>query len=169
MADILYAPQQLRRIGEILAAEFLSTRPDFVITVESRGTPVAVMTAFALGCPVVAASKGGKITDGPSVGINYVTSSSNQIQIMSLPKRAIKHGSRGLIIDDFMKGGGTARGLIQLLKEFNVDIAGIGVVIATREPQSKMVDNFTSLMVLEEVNEQENRIKLSPSTRLNSN
>lgn len=169
MSDILYAPQQLSRIGEILAARFLSTKPDFVITVESKGTPVAVMTAFALGCPVVAAARGGQITEGPLVSINYVASSSTHIQTMSLSKRAIKQGGRALIIDDFMKGGGTARGMVQLLKEFNVDIAGIGVVISTREPQNKLVDNYASLMVLEEVNESEKRIKLSPSTKMYSN
>jgi purine operon repressor len=164
MSDILYAPQQLCRIGEILAARFLNTRPDFIITVETKGIPVAVMTAFALGCPVVAAKRNGQITEGPSVSINYVAASSRRIQTMSLPKRGIKEGSRALIIDDFMKGGGTARGMVQLLEEFNVDVAGIGVVIATREPQDKMVKDYASLMVLEQVNETDKQIKLSPST-----
>src|SRR5690606_25490769 len=123
----------------------------FVITVESKGIPVAVMTAFFLGCPVVAAIRDGQITEGPLVSINYVTTSSRQIRTMSLPKRAIKQGSRALIIDDFMKGGGTAQGMVQLLQEFNVEVAGIGVVMVTREPQSKLVDNYTSLLVLEEV------------------
>lgn len=169
MSDILYEPQQLSRIGEILAANFIATMPDFVITVESKGIPVAVMTAFFLGCPVVAAIRDGQITEGPLVSINYVTTSSRQIRTMSLPKRAIKQGSRALIIDDFMKGGGTAQGMVQLLQEFNVEVAGIGVVMATREPQSKLVDNYTSLLVLEEVNEKENHIKLSPSTKIYSN
>jgi purine operon repressor len=163
MSDLLYAPQQLCRIGEILAAKFLNTRPDFVITVETKGTPVAIMTAFALGCPVVTAGRAGQVTEGPLVSINYVASSSRQMQTMSLPKRAIKEGSRALIIDDFMKGGGTALGMVQLLKEFHVEIAGIGVVIATQQPHNKLVTNYTSLMVLEEVDEQQNRIRLSPS------
>jgi purine operon repressor len=163
MSDLLYEPKHLCRIGEILAAEFLSSKPDFVITVETKGIPVAIMTAFALGCPVVAAGRDGQITEGPLVSINYVASSSRRMQTMSLPKRAIKEGSRALVIDDFMKGGGTARGMVQLLKEFKVDVAGIGVVIATREPRVKLVSNYTSLMVLEEVSEKENRIRLSPS------
>jgi purine operon repressor len=62
-----------------------------------------------------------------------------------------------------MKGGGTVKGMIQLLKEFNVEIAGTGVVIATRQPREKMVSDYTALMVLEEVNEEENRVKLSPA------
>jgi len=163
MSDILYEPQHLNRIGEILASRFLHNKPDFILTMETKGIPVAVITAFALGCPIVVATRDGQITEGPSVSINYVAASSRRIQTMSLPKRGIKEGSRALIIDDFMKGGGTARGMVQLLKEFNVDVIGIGVVIATREPQNKMVSDYTSLMVLEEVAEEEKRIKLTPS------
>ena len=46
---------------------------------------------------------------------------------MSLPKRSVKEGQRALIIDDFMKGGGTARGLIDMMREFSVNVVGIGV------------------------------------------
>jgi len=169
MSDILFDPQQLIRIGGILASRFLSAKPDFVLTMETKGIPVAVMTAFALGCPLVAATRDGQITEGPSVSINYVAASSRRIQTMSLPKRSIKEGTRALIVDDFMKGGGTARGMVQLLKEFNVEVAGIGVVIATKEPRNKMVTDYASLMILEEVDEEEKRIKLSPSPWLYAN
>jgi purine operon repressor len=163
MNDILHSPQQIHRIGEILAARFLDLKPDFILTVETKGTPVAIMTAFELGCPVVVASRNGLLTEGPLVSINYVSASSQRIQTMSLSKRSVREGSRALIIDDFMKGGGTVKGMIQLLKEFNVEIAGTGVVIATRQPREKMVSDYTALMVLEEVNEEENRVKLSPA------
>lgn len=168
MNDILHNPQQIYKIGEILASRFMDVRPDFVITVETKGTPVAIMTAFSLGCPVVVAGRNGNVTEGPLVSINYVTASSRRIQTMSLSKRAVKEGSRALIIDDFMKGGGTARGMAQLLKEFNVDIVGTGVVIATREPQVKLVSSYTSLIMLEQVDESERKIELSPADWIKS-
>ena len=37
---------------------------------------------------------------------------------MSL-KRAIKNGANVILIDDFMKGGGTAKGMIDIMKEFD--------------------------------------------------
>ena len=49
MSDILYAPQQLCRIGEILAARF-QYQAGFYHYCGNQGIPVAVMTAFALGC-----------------------------------------------------------------------------------------------------------------------
>mgnify|MGYP001173720627 FL=1 len=168
MNDILHNPRQLYRIGEILASRFMDVRPDFVITVETKGTPVAIMTAFSLGCPLVVAGRDSNVTEGPLVSINYVSASSRRIQTMSLSKRAVKEGSRALIIDDFMKGGGTARGMSQLLKEFNVEIVGTGVIIATREPQTKLVDNYTSLITLEQVDEIDRRIVLSPADWINA-
>ena len=161
--DILYHPQSIRRIGEILASLFSGERPDFVITVETKGTPVAIMTAFYLGCPVVVARRDSPVTEGPLVSINYVTASSRRIQTMSLSKKAVTKGKRALIVDDFMKGGGTARGMQELLKEFHVETVGTGVVIATREPVEKMVSDYTSLLILDQVDEQNGKIVLSPA------
>ena len=161
MNDILHDPHQVNQIGQILATRFMDNQADFVFTVETKGTPVALAAAYFLGCPVVVAGRDGQAVAGPLVSINYVTASSRRIQTMSISKRAIKEGSRALIIDDFMKGGGTARGMAQLLKEFSVNIVGTGVVIATKEPTEKLVEDYTSLMVLEGINEVENRIEIS--------
>ena len=102
-------------------------------------------------------------TEGPLVSINYVTASSKRIQTMSLSKRAVKEGERALIVDDFMKGGGTAGGMRDLLKEFNVEVVGTGVVIATREPEKKRISDYTPLLFLEQVDEAEGKIELSPA------
>jgi len=163
MTDILYSPQITQRFGEILASQFYHNAPDFVITVETRGIPIAMMTARALDCPVVVARRANEVTEGSSVSINYVSASSRRIQTMSLVKRAVQQGQRGLIVDDFMKGGGTARGLIELLNEFNADIVGVAVAISTQEPEKKMVDDFKSLMILKEVDEENKTVLIEPA------
>jgi len=168
MTDILYSPQITQRFGEILASQFYQEAPDFVITVETKGIPIAMMTARALNCPVVVARRDNKVTEGSSVSINYVSASSRRIQTMSLVKRAVQEGQKGLIVDDFMKGGGTARGLMELLNEFNADIVGVGVIISTDEPEKKMIDNYKSLMVLREVNEEKRAILIEPASWLNN-
>lgn len=164
MTDILYSPQITQRFGEILASQFYDCEPDFVITVETKGIPIAMMTARALNCPVVVARRDNKVTEGSSVSINYVSASSKRIQTMTLVKRAVKEGQKGLIIDDFMKGGGTARGLMDLMSEFNADIVGVGVAISTDEPEKKMVDSYKSLMVLKEVDEENRTILVEPAS-----
>lgn len=78
------------------------------MTVETRGIPLAVFVARAFNIPVVMARRVGQITEGSTVSINYVSGSSKQIQTMALPKRALPSSARVLVIDDFMKAGGTA-------------------------------------------------------------
>lgn len=146
-----------------MASRFYEANPDFVITVETKGIPIAMMTARALNCPVVVARRDNEVTEGSVVTINYVSASSKRIQTMSLAKRAVKEGQRALIIDDFMRGGGTARGMVDLLKEFNVDIVGVGVMIATEQPRQKMIDQYVALIQLEEVDEASRKVVARPA------
>ena len=53
---------------------------------------------------------------------------------MSLSRRALSPGMKVVIVDDFMKAGGSARGLVDLVGEFGAEVAGIGVLVETAEP-----------------------------------
>ena len=163
MTDLLFMPHIAERVGEIMAYKFNDAQPDFVITVETKGIPIALMTGKALNCPVVIARRDSKVTEGSVVTINYVSASSKRIQTMSLARRAVRQGQRALIVDDFMKGGGTAKGMIDLLGEFGVDIAGVGVMIATQQPEEKMVENYVSLIELKQVDESGRMVILEPA------
>lgn len=46
---------------------------------------------------------------------------------MFLSKRSLKAGSRVLIVDDFLKNGGTINGMISLLSEFDSTLVGVAV------------------------------------------
>ena len=163
MTDILSTPQYVERMGEILASQFYKTRPDFVVTVETKGIPIALMTARALHKPLVIARRDNKITEGSVVTINYLTGSARRIQTMSLAKRAVKEGRKALIIDDFMKGGGTAKGMVDMMKEFNVNVVGIGVMMETEQPIKKMVGQYKSLIIMKNVDEIGRKIDVEPA------
>lgn len=163
MNDIIHKPETIRDIGQILASSFKDKELDFILTVETKGIPVALMTAHFLGCPLVVARKKGNVTEGPNVSINYATATSGRLETMYLSKKAIEGYKRALIIDDFMRGGGTAKGMQELLKEFSIDIVGVGVVIATSEPKAKLVDDYFSLVELVSVDQEKKRIEISPS------
>lgn len=163
MLDILSNPELVARMGEILAMWFYNKKIDFVVTVETKGIPVAMMAARALNVPLLIARRDMNITDGSLVTINYVTGSKHRIQTMSLSRRVVKQGRRALIIDDFMKGGGTAKGLIDMMKEFSVAVAGVGVVMSTGQPERKLVSDYKSLMVLNNVDEIMGNIEIVPS------
>ena len=108
-SDILSTPEIVTRMGEIMATEYYAAAPDFVLTMETKGIPVAFATANALGVPLVIARRSSKVYEGSAVNINYVSGSSGHIETMSLSRRAVQEGQKCLIVDDFLKGGGTAR------------------------------------------------------------
>ncbi len=166
MTDIIYSPSIIHPLGEVFASQFDYGKVDYIITVETKGIPLALMVARAMNLPLVILRKDNKVTEGSTVSINYVSGTSGMIQKMSLSRRAIKPGSRVIIIDDFMKAGGTARGMMDMMKEFDTEVEGIGVLIATRQPQEKLVSKYTSLLTLEEVSEKEGIIKIHPNKEL---
>ncbi|MDQ7092783.1 pur operon repressor [Desulfosporosinus sp. PR] len=152
MTDLLYDPSILRPLGLIFASAFRKEEPEVVVTIETKGIPLALVTAEALGLPMVVIRTGNKVTEGSSVSINYVSGSSRRIQTMSLSRRALDSKRRVLVIDDFMKAGGTALGIKNLMAEFEADVVGTGVLVEaqlTLEP--KLVEGYLSLLQLREL------------------
>ncbi|HWJ02375.1 MAG TPA: pur operon repressor [Verrucomicrobiae bacterium] len=163
MTDLLFNPVLSSRVGTIFAAKFADLAPDCVITIETKGIPLALMTAKALNVPLVVIRNDSKVTEGSSVSINYVSGSTRRILTMSLPRRSLVKGARVVVIDDFMKAGGTAKGMLELLEEFDTQVLGVGVLISTLEPKEKLVHEYVSLLELVEMNEQQRKISIQPT------
>lgn len=163
MLDIIFDPQIISDIGKVFAGRFFDRNIDYVITVETKGIPLAFITAKYLNVPLVIVRHYNEATDGASVNINYVSGSSRKIQTMVLSLRSLKRNSRLLFIDDFMKGGGTAKGILELAREFDCEVAGIGVLIQTAEPVKKLVDGWFSLLTLQDVDEESGVTRIAPS------
>lgn len=162
MTDVLSRPDVLDTAGRMFARIFAAQDPDVVLTVETKGIPLAVMTAQFLNCPFVIARRDHKWSEGSSVSANYVSGSERRIQSMSLSRRSIREGARVLIIDDFMKAGGTARGMTALVDEFAARVVGTGVFMATVDPAQKLVTDYISLLALTGVDESARRASIGP-------
>ncbi len=163
LSDLLSRPQLASKMGVIIAQEFYQQEPDFVLTMETKGIPVALMTARAMGVPLVIARRSGKVYEGPAVNINYVTGSAGNIDTMSLSRRAVKEGQRALIVDDFLKAGGTAKGMCDLMREFNVAVVGTAFVVATAKPETKRISGEKALMILESSDLEPETLRISPA------
>lgn len=163
MTDLLFTPNLMVPVGEIFMTKFAHLAPDYIMTVETKGIPLAMMTARAFGLPLVIVRQGSKVTEGPSVSINYVSGSTKRIQTMSLPKRAMAPGAKALIIDDFMKAGGTAQGMVDLANEVGVEVIGTGVLVATAEPMEKLVEDYLPLLILYDVNQHTKKTDIRPA------
>ncbi len=148
MLDIIYNPEWVNKIARMFASRFSNLELDCVITVETKGIPLAYATAQFLDVPLVIVRHYNEATDGASVNINYVSASARKIQTMVLPMKSLKRNSRLLFIDDFMKGGGTSKGIVEMANQFDSEVVGIGVLIETNEPNKKLIGNYYSLMTL---------------------
>ena len=61
-----------------------------------------------------------------------------------------------------MKAGGTAQGLIDLIKEFNATPVGVGVLVTTKEPVEKLVKDYLAFLVLNGVDEHTKIADIAP-------
>ena len=110
------------------------------------------MTARALKVPLVIARHATKVYEGSAVNISYV-SGSGKIETMSLSRRAVREGQKALIVDDFTRGGGTAKGMLELMKEFGVTVVGLCFVLALENGGKPLMPEQRSLMLLSDLGE----------------
>lgn len=162
MSDLLGKPMILNEIGKMFATVFAGREIDVVMTVETKGIPLAYATATFLNLPVVIVRRDNKVTEGSAVSINYVSGSNKRIQTMSLSRRALKEESRVLIIDDFMRAGGTIHGMMDLLQEFRATVKGVGVFVESDEVEEHLVEDYISLAKLSNVDSKTKQVRVVP-------
>lgn len=160
MTDVLGNPEMMNRVGKVFATAFAKEKIDVIMTVATKGIPIAHAIARHLNVPVVIVRRDSKVTEGSTVSINYVSGSSRRIQTMVLSKRSMKSGQRVLITDDFMKVGGTMNGMKNLLEEFECTLAGVAVLVEAEHSDERLVEKYLSLVKLHEVSEKERTIAL---------
>ncbi|GIN14449.1 Pur operon repressor [Shouchella clausii] len=161
MMDLLGNPKLMHKVGRLFAAVLADKEIDAVMTVATKGIPLAYAVGHYLGVPVSIVRRDHRITEGSMVSINYASGSSDRIQTMTLARRSLAPGSNVFIVDDFMKAGGTLRGMVDLLEEFEADLVGIGVLVESAEVSERLVDDYLSLTKLTNVNVREKVIDVT--------
>ncbi|KRL53013.1 MULTISPECIES: pur operon repressor [Lacticaseibacillus] len=158
LSDLLGTPDVLRQIGRLIATQYLDQKVDAVMTVATKGIPIAQSVSQFLNVPFVIVRRDSKITEGSTVSVNYVSASSARIEKMELSKRSLAAGSGVLIVDDFMKGGGTVNGMRSLIAEFDAKLVGISVFAEGNFSGDRMVSDYTSLIRVDEVDTKANTL-----------
>ena len=119
-----------------------------------------------MNLPLVVVRREAKISEGSTVSINYFSGSYDRIQKMSISKRAVKNGSKAIVIDDFMRGGGSIKGIYEILGEFDVEVIGTGLVMTSVEPQKKKITDYVSILHLDDLDEENKIITISPNSQI---
>lgn len=166
LSDILGSPQDLARIGQLIATKYAYSNVDYVMTVETKGIALAQAVSRYLNVPFVIVRRRPKITEGATISVNYVASSSERVEKMELAKRSLPENSNVLIVDDFMKGGGTLTGMEELTQEFGCTVSGMCVLCESKNASQKVVEDYQSLIKITEVDRSQDIIKAEPGNIL---
>ena len=165
-SDLISSPAYVQPMAEILISQMDLTKAEYVVTVETKGIPLAFAVARLMDKPLVVVRRESLMTEGSTISVNYASGTTGGMQRMVLPKKAIKTGSQVVMIDDFMRGGGTARGMRDLMKEFDIRVLDTGVMMAAKHPLDKKESTYTSLLILDRVDEEAGNVVLYPNPKL---
>lgn len=150
-SDMIFNPERALPLGYAMASMFVDRAPDVVMTSEVKGIPIAMFAAYALGVPLAVCRFRNRPSDGAAVAVHYPTGNGD-VRTMYMGTRLLTTGSRVLIVDDFMRGGSTAAGMLLMAKQFHAEVVGVGVFIASQEPKKKAVPEYYSLLTLKQDN-----------------
>ena len=160
LSDLLSTPSILKNVGRIIASAFKGQKIDAVMTVATKGVPLANAVADVLNIPFVIVRRDLKITEGSTVSVTYVSGSSgDRIEKMFLSKRSLKPNSRVLIVDDFLKGGGTITGMISLLSEFDSELVGVAV-FAENAKGDRDIHEYKSLLTVSDIDVKAQKVEV---------
>lgn len=166
-SDILSEPLWLQKIGQLIASKYSRDTIDAILTIATKGIPIAQAVAEALDVPFVIVRKTSKVTEGSTVGINYVPySSAEDMRRMELSTRSLSPGSKVLIIDDFLRGGGTLQGLSMIAEAFKCEIVDRVVFIENLKTEKTIDMNYHSLFKIQYVDDEHKKIQVTPSNLL---
>ena len=123
-------PMLMEQLGAELASHFKDSGVTKVVTIESSGIAPALMTAKALGVPMIILKKEPSKVLNENLFQTVVTSYTKGTSYeLTLSQDFISEADHVLIIDDFLANGEAATGAIRLLHKANATIAGLGVLI----------------------------------------
>ncbi|MCQ2560708.1 MAG: pur operon repressor [Clostridia bacterium] len=147
-SDIMFDPKFAKGAARIFAKRFASIDADMVVTVETKGIGTALFTAELLNLPLAVIRHESKVSEGSTISINYFSGSASRIQQMSISKKGIDKDCRAIVIDDFMRGGGSMTGIYNILNEFDAKAVATGVVIVAGGKENKKIEDYVPLLIL---------------------
>lgn len=161
-SDLMFDPKLIDEMALYFVDSFRDRGANYVATIETKGVPLGAAVARILNLPLVVIRRESKVSEGSTVSINYFSNSYDRIQKMSISKRAVKPGSKAIVIDDFMRGGGSLKGIVEILGEFNIKTVGVGVAFVSKLPERKKIKEYKALVEIESIDEERYKIKAEP-------
>lgn len=123
-------PELIMEVGKEFARRFGKDDVTKILTVEASGIAVALTTAMELKVPVVFAKKSKPSTlKGKTLSSVIHSFTKNQTVTITVSETYLSPDDRVLIVDDFLAMGSASKGLIDIVKQANATLVGVGIVI----------------------------------------
>ena len=126
VTTLLRDPAGFRLAIDSMTTPFLDRKVSLVVGIESRGFILGSAVADRIGAGFVPVRKAGKLPwerVRATYDLEYGTDS------LEMHRDAIDKGQRGLVVDDLLATGGTARATVDLVKQLGGVIEGIAFLI----------------------------------------
>lgn len=126
ITTLLKDGEMLRKAIDMLCEKYNGIKIDKVIGVEARGFIFAPAVAYKLGAGFVPVRKPGKLpakTRSVTYDLEYGTDT------LQMHEDAVSKGEKVLIVDDLLATGGTAAGVVKLIRELGGEVVGAGFLI----------------------------------------
>lgn len=123
-------PSIMMELAVDFKAHFKHKQIEKIVTIETSGIAPAVFLGYLLQIPVVYFKKSTSKILKDEVYQTKIHSFTKDIDYeITVAKKFLKANERILLIDDFMANGEACLGAINLIKQANAQLEGIGIVI----------------------------------------
>lgn len=122
--------QLFNEIGKEFKERFKKKEITKILTIEASGIGIACIVAQYFNVPVVFAKKQeGSNMDKDNYQSEVFSFTKNKSYNVRVAKEYISAQDKILIIDDFLANGNAVLGLVDILKQGDAEVAGVGIVI----------------------------------------
>ena len=122
-------PILMKSMAVEFVRRFASTDINKIITVEASGIAPAIMVGYLLELPVVFAKKKTPSTMENMLSTSVYSFTKQRSYSVCVSSDYLKKGDKILFIDDFLANGNAAKGIIDLAKQAEAEIIGMGFLI----------------------------------------
>lgn len=123
-------PLFIQEIGREIARRYQKDEITKILTIEASGIAVALIVGLELGVPVIFAKKKKPLTmDEGYYSADVYSFTKEEHTNIAVSKAYLSSTDKVLIVDDFLAMGAASKGLVEIVRQADASLAGIGIVV----------------------------------------